>query len=45
MKYILLTTGGFRNWAGLLAEEVFEYLLGCVEVTPFIGQRLRLSEG
>lgn len=33
MNYIALLGAGFsRNWGGWLAEEVFEYLLGCPEV-------------
>ena len=35
MALILLTGAGFsRNWGGWLAEEAFEYLLGCPELTP-----------
>jgi hypothetical protein len=33
MTYILLTGAGFsRNWGGMLAPEVFQYLLGCSEL-------------
>lgn len=33
MTHILLTGAGFsRNWGGWLANEVFEYLLGCREI-------------
>jgi hypothetical protein len=36
-KYIALLGAGFsRNWGGWLANEVFEYLLGCPQITPFI---------
>jgi hypothetical protein len=35
VSYILLTGAGFsRNWGGWLANEAFEYLLGCSEITP-----------
>jgi hypothetical protein len=35
MQTILLTGAGFsRNWGGWLADEAFEYLLGCAELTP-----------
>lgn len=41
MNYVALLGAGFsRNWGGWLANEVFEYLLGCPEV---IGNR-RLQE-
>jgi hypothetical protein len=37
MAPILLTGAGFsRNWGGWLANEAFEYLVGCPEVTPNI---------
>ena len=46
MQTILLTGAGFsRNWGGWLADEAFEYLLGCAEVTPFIRHQLWLSKG
>ncbi|MQA18433.1 hypothetical protein [Rugamonas rivuli] len=33
MAHYILTGAGFsRNWGGWLANEVFEYLLGCQEV-------------
>jgi hypothetical protein len=33
MTHILLTGAGFsRNWGGMLAPEVFQYLLGCNEL-------------
>jgi SIR2-like protein len=35
MSTFLLTGAGFtRNWGGWLADETFEYLLGCGELTP-----------
>lgn len=35
MNYVLLLGAGFsRNWGGWLANETFEYLLGCPEITP-----------
>jgi hypothetical protein len=35
MPHYLLTGAGFsRNWGGWLADEAFEYLLGCSEMTP-----------
>jgi hypothetical protein len=41
MSHILLTGAGFsRNWGGWLANEVFEYLLGCSEITPVIRMEL-----
>jgi hypothetical protein len=41
MSRILLAGAGFsRNWGGWLADEAFEYLLGCVDLTP---QPSRLS--
>ena len=43
--HILLTGAGFsRNWGGWLANECFEYLLGCAELTPFIQQQLWRSK-
>jgi hypothetical protein len=46
MRYLLLTGAGFsRNWGGWLADEAFEYLLGCAEVTPFIREQLWKSKG
>jgi hypothetical protein len=37
MPDILLTGAGFsRNWGGWLADEVFEYLLGCPEMNDDI---------
>jgi hypothetical protein len=46
MRYLLLTGAGFsRNWGGWLADEAFEYLLGCAEVTPFIREQLWRSKG
>lgn len=36
-RYIALLGAGFsRNWGGWLANEVFEYLLGCPQITPYI---------
>jgi hypothetical protein len=33
MGHILLTGAGFsHNWGGMLAHEVFQYLLGCTEL-------------
>ena len=41
LSYVLLTGAGFsRNWGGWLANEAFEYLLGCSEVTPVIATEL-----
>jgi hypothetical protein len=41
VSYILLTGAGFsRNWGGWLANEAFEYLLGCSGVTPVITTEL-----
>jgi hypothetical protein len=35
--HLLLTGAGFtRNWGGWIANEAFEYLLGCPEITPHI---------
>jgi hypothetical protein len=40
-NYILLTGAGFsRNWGGWLADECFEYLLSCPEITPVIQREL-----
>jgi hypothetical protein len=37
MTYILLTGAGFScNWGGWLADEAFEYLLGCAEVKSVV---------
>jgi hypothetical protein len=37
MSHYLLTGAGFtHNWGGWLADEAFEYLLGCSEITPHI---------
>jgi hypothetical protein len=37
MPDLLLTGAGFsRNWGGWLANEVFEYLLGCPEINQDI---------
>jgi hypothetical protein len=41
LSYILLTGAGFsRNWGGWLANEAFEYLLGCSTITPVISGEL-----
>src|SRR6266481_6084203 len=41
MPHILLTGAGFsRNWGGWLADEAFEYLLGCPEVDTALRDRL-----
>jgi hypothetical protein len=41
LSHILLTGAGFgRNWGGWLANEAFEYLLGCSDVTPVIAVEL-----
>jgi hypothetical protein len=46
MQTLLLTGAGFsRNWGGWLANEAFEYLLGCAEITPFIRRQLWKSQG
>jgi SIR2-like domain len=46
VTHILLTGAGFsRNWGGWLADEAFEYLLGCNEATPFIRQQLWKGKG
>src|ERR1700716_2453545 len=35
MPHYLLTGAGFsRNWGGWLADEAFEYLLGCSDIFP-----------
>jgi hypothetical protein len=45
MPDFFLTGAGFsRNWGGWLADEVFEYLLGCPEITPEIVTRLWKSK-
>jgi SIR2-like domain len=45
MNYILLTGAGFsRNWGGWLADECFEYLLSCSEITPVIRRELWKSK-
>lgn len=45
MPTILLTGAGFsRNWGGWLADEAFEYLLGCTDITQIIRQQLWLSK-
>jgi hypothetical protein len=41
MNYLLLLGAGFsRNWGGWLANEAFEYLLGCPQIDPSIRQLL-----
>ena len=41
MNYLLLLGAGFsRNGGGWLANEAFEYLLGCPQIDPGIGQLL-----
>ena len=43
MQYFLLLGAGFsRNWGGWLASEVFEYLLGCPEITSNVHLRRAL---
>ena len=45
MPAILLTGAGFsRNWGGWLADDAFEYLLSCAEITQFIRQELWKSK-
>jgi hypothetical protein len=45
MNYILLTGAGFsRNWGGWLADECFEYLLSCAEITPVIQSEMWKSK-
>jgi hypothetical protein len=45
MSYVLLTGAGFsRNWGGWLADECFEYLLSCSEITPLIRRELWKSK-
>src|SRR5260370_29478951 len=45
MNYVLLTGAGFsRNWGGWLADECFEYLLGCAEITSVIRRELWKSK-
>jgi hypothetical protein len=37
MAFLLLTGAGFsRNWGGWLADEAFEYLLGCPEINSHL---------
>jgi hypothetical protein len=46
LSYILLTGAGFsRNWGGWLANEAFEYLLGCSTITPVILGELWKAKG
>jgi len=41
MTYVLLTGAGFsHNWGGWLANEAFEYLLGCPEIDDSLRNRL-----
>src|SRR6266849_7237355 len=41
MHNILLLGAGFsRNWGGWLADEAFEYLLGCPQIDPGIRELL-----
>src|SRR5438876_4171028 len=41
MQHILLTGAGFsRNWGGWLADEAFEYLLGCKELDSSLRELL-----
>ena len=45
LSHILLTGAGFsRNWGGWLANEAFEYLLGCSGVTTVIATELRKAK-
>jgi SIR2-like domain len=45
MAHILLTGAGFsRNWGGWLANECFEYLLSCADLTTVIQQELWKSK-
>lgn len=45
MAHLLLTGAGFsRNWGGWLANECFEYLLGCADLTTVIQQELWKSK-
>lgn len=45
MPHFLLTGAGFsRNWGGWLADEAFEYLLGCPEIDDAIRQTLWRSK-
>lgn len=37
---LLLGAGFSRNWGGWLADEAFEYLIGCQKVTPSLRSRL-----
>lgn len=46
MPLCLLTGAGFsRNWGGWLADEAFEYLLGCADITPLIKTELWKAKG
>src|SRR5438445_12250763 len=46
MPHILLTGAGFsRNWGGWLADEAFEYLLGCQQVDDDIRALLWKHKG
>jgi SIR2-like domain len=46
MHQLLLTGAGFsRNWDGWLADEAFEYLLGCSEITSHIRNVLWKHKG
>jgi hypothetical protein len=41
MAHYLLTGAGFsRNWGGWLANEAFEYLLGCAQIDDYLRQLL-----
>jgi hypothetical protein len=43
--FLLLTGAGFtRNWGGWLANEAFEYLLGCPEIDDNLRRRLWRSK-
>jgi hypothetical protein len=45
MPHVLLTGAGFsHNWGGWLANEAFEYLLGCSEVDGPLRDKLWLSK-
>jgi hypothetical protein len=45
MTHILLTGAGFsRNWGGWLANECFEYLLSCADITAVIQRELWKSK-
>src|SRR5262245_52500715 len=46
MPHILLTGAGFsRNWGGWLADEAFEYLLGCSRVSSELLWRYKGNGG